>query len=115
MKKLTSIFLILCMLFSLAGCGAASKETAEEESVSEEAEEGTGTRTIVDLVGNEVVLPETIETVAIASVWPLAPRVHYGLRHGEAGWPGPGNHPVRRQFRPDEDRSGGGQHFLRLQ
>lgn len=73
MKKLTSIFLILCMLFSLAGCGAASKETAEEESVSEEAEEGTGTRTIVDLVGNEVVLPETIETVAIASVWPLAP------------------------------------------
>ena len=55
MKKLTSIFLILCMLFSLAGCGAASKETTEEETASEEAEEGTGTRTIVDLVGNEVV------------------------------------------------------------
>jgi iron complex transport system substrate-binding protein len=85
-KRLTAFILTLCMMFSLAACGssnaAGTQETAEPAAEETEApvaaeetastDNGDGTRTIIDQVGNEVVLPEKIERVVIASVWPLA-------------------------------------------
>lgn len=55
-KLLICILSIVMLVSSLSGC------SFEEEK----------TRTIVDQVGNEVVLPQKIERVVIASVWPLA-------------------------------------------
>lgn len=88
MKKLVSIILTGALVFNLAGCGNTNSTESVEESTTEsvvemtesavaEAESVTinsedGTRTIIDQVGNEVVLPEKIERVVIASVWPLA-------------------------------------------
>lgn len=86
MKKLLAMCLVLSMLTGIVGCGAAAEpqknggesevqtiqtDTAEE-STDNSSNEQTGTRTIIDQVGNEVVLPEKVERVVIASVWPLA-------------------------------------------
>ena len=64
-KKAISVALILTLAAGLfAGCGGqqqASEEAAEEK-----------TRIVVDQLGNEVELPEEIDRVVIASVWPLA-------------------------------------------
>ena len=48
------------------------KYLPEENEENSSSENSDGTRTIIDQVGNEVVLPEKIERVVIASVWPLA-------------------------------------------
>ena len=65
-KKAISIAVILTLVAGLfAGCGQSQQETAQ--SAEEEK-----TRVIVDQLDNEVVLPEKIERVVIASVWPLA-------------------------------------------
>ena len=65
-KKLTALMLCICMIAGMAGC----KASGTTENGANSTEEGT--RTIIDQVGNEVVLPEKIERVVIASVWPLA-------------------------------------------
>lgn len=49
----------------MAGCGKVSTSNTPQKQVEE-------TRTIVDQVGNTVVLPKEINRVVIASVWPLA-------------------------------------------
>ena len=71
-KKITALFISLCMVVGIAGCGSSDNQTEEETTQNTEETEGEGTRTIIDQVGNEVVLPEKIERVVIASVWPLA-------------------------------------------
>ncbi len=64
-KRLTAMLLCMCMMIvGVTGCSGT--DLREGENTAE------GTRTIVDQVGNEVVLPEKIERVVIASVWPLA-------------------------------------------
>ncbi len=58
----------------------ASEPAAETEKTTAESAEGDGnvtinpdgTRTVIDQVGNAVTLPEKIDRVVIASVWPLA-------------------------------------------
>ncbi len=91
LKRLTATILSICMMASIVGCGAAgangsadasgtaATEQADKETTTGDAADGEetasteeGTRTIIDQVGNEVVLPEKIERVVIASVWPLA-------------------------------------------
>ena len=86
-KKIIPIFLVLAMLIgTLSGCsmnqnqsGGTTTSASKEENTKDENEttttdtnEETTTRTIIDQVGNEVVLPEKVERVVIASVWPLA-------------------------------------------
>ena len=87
LKKLGTAILAAGMVFSVVGCGSA--EAATQQATSAEVETNTndevaneGTRTIVDQVGNEVVLPEKIERVVITSLWPL-PSV-YTLFQGSA-------------------------------
>lgn len=61
------------MLLSAVGCSSSGTENkADTKETTETTDNGDGTRTIIDQVGNEVVLPEKIERVVIASVWPLA-------------------------------------------
>ncbi len=71
-KKITALFISLCMVAGIAGCGSSDNQAEEETTQNTEETEEEGTRTIIDQVGNEVVLPEKIERVVIASVWPLA-------------------------------------------
>ncbi len=80
-KRVTALLLSVCMIISTVGCAkTASVDEVENTSTVEttasaveEKDTGEeGTRTIIDQVGNEVVLPEKIERVVIASVWPLA-------------------------------------------
>ena len=69
----------------LSGNVLASETETTAEAVSEagsETAESTGTRTIVDHTGAEVVLPEKIERVVISSILPL-PSV-YCLFRGSA-------------------------------
>ena len=64
-RKAVSIALILSLVAGIfAGCG--NQQQAVEESIEEK------TRIVVDQLGNEVELPEKIDRVVIASVWPLA-------------------------------------------
>ena len=81
LKRLAAAALMSGMILSAVGCGSANstkQETAQTETqANTETSENTevasseGTRTIVDQVGNEVVLPEKIERVVITSLWPL--------------------------------------------
>ncbi len=88
LKRLGITLLAAGMVVSVVGCGVADTtgkaESLEVEVVSTEGADATteGTRTIVDQVGNEVVLPEKIERVVITSLWPL-PSV-YTLFKGSA-------------------------------
>lgn len=59
MKKILSILLAVCLLVSLAGCGAAG-------TVSQK-----NTRTIVDQDGFEVALPEKVERIVVCDILPL--------------------------------------------
>ncbi len=68
LKKLTAIVLCVCMMTGLVGCASSASGSESKQSEKSEAK----TRTIVDQLGNEVVLPEKVERVVIASVWPLA-------------------------------------------
>ncbi len=64
-KKAISVALILTLAAGLfAGCGG------QQQVAEAPAEEKT--RIVVDQLGNEVELPEEIDRVVIASVWPLA-------------------------------------------
>ncbi len=66
-----SISCLLLTLFVMGLCGCAKKNEQVGHRGSSEVK-STATRTIVDQVGNTVYLPEKIERVVIASVWPLA-------------------------------------------
>ena len=86
-KKLAVVAMASAMALATVGCGAAdaSAQTETNTQATTEAtttEETSGERTIVDQVGNEVVLPEKIERVVITSLWPL-PSV-YTLFQGSA-------------------------------
>jgi iron complex transport system substrate-binding protein len=62
-KKLVSIVLVTCLsMMLMTGCGNTETQTITENE----------TRTIIDQLGNEVVLPKEVNRVVIASVWPLA-------------------------------------------
>ena len=79
-----SVSLIAASMF---GCGAFAEETETEtaanaETAAETVGENTGTRTIVDHTGAEVVLPTEIKRVVISSILPL-PSV-YCLFRGSA-------------------------------
>lgn len=65
-----SCLLLTCLLAGLAGC--AKKEAGSTVAGANKGTSQSATRTIVDQVGNTVHLPEKIERVVIASVWPLA-------------------------------------------
>ena len=86
LKRLTTVILAAGMVFSVVGCGSSEPVTqqssATETNTNEEVATSEGSRTIVDQVGNEVVLPEKIERVVITSLWPL-PSV-YTLFQGSA-------------------------------
>ena len=88
LKKLGTAVLATGMVFSVVGCGTAVPSAEQQPSVEagtnagEEVATNEGTRTIIDQVGNEVVLPEKIERVVITSLWPL-PSV-YTLFQGSA-------------------------------
>ncbi len=69
-KRIIALILCMCMVTGMVGCGSNSDGKSGKDSKTTETKEGT--RTIVDQLGNEVVLPEKIERVVIASVWPLA-------------------------------------------
>ena len=76
-KRIAALAVGAVLMLGAAGCSGVTteNESAEEQITSENTESvdnGDGTRTIIDQVGNEVVLPEKIERVVIASVWPLA-------------------------------------------
>ena len=76
-KRIKALAVGAVLMLGAAGCSGVTteNESAEEQKTSENTESvdnGDGTRTIIDQVGNEVVLPEKIERVVIASVWPLA-------------------------------------------
>ena len=76
-KRIAALAVGAVLMLGAAGCSGVTteNESAEEQKTSENTESvdnGDGTRTIIDQVGNEVVLPEKIERVVIASVWPLA-------------------------------------------
>ena len=73
-----ALALSLTFAFSTAAFAESSTEAASEAG----SEESTGTRTIVDHTGAEVVLPEKIERVVISSILPL-PSV-YCLFRGSA-------------------------------
>jgi iron complex transport system substrate-binding protein len=62
MKRIISVTVSLC-LFCLLFLGGRRAENNRE---------GVKNRTIIDQMGNEVTIPETVERVVIASVWPLA-------------------------------------------
>lgn len=66
LKKVSNKILVavLAASFLLSSCAKKPASNAAEPA-------GGGTRTIVDQVGNTVVLPEKINRVVIASVWPL--------------------------------------------
>lgn len=80
MKRVIAMLLSLCMVVGIIGCGTdtgqedspkmTETKTGEQESTA--AKNEAGTRMIIDQVGNEVILPEKVERVVIASVWPLA-------------------------------------------
>ena len=77
-----SVSLIAASMF---GCGAFAEETetaTDVETAAETVGESTGTRTIVDHTGAEVVLPTEIKRVVISSILPL-PSV-YCLFRGSA-------------------------------
>ena len=74
MKKFISLALALTMLFSMTACGGTSapSETPSEAPVSEASaeetkeaasEESTGTRTVVDMLGREVEVPNEINSI----------------------------------------------------
>ena len=80
LKRLSVAILAAGFAYSLVGCGTTTQTNAEV--VADENTKTEGTRTIIDQVGNEVVLPEKIERVVITSLWPL-PSV-YTLFQGSA-------------------------------
>ncbi len=65
-----SYLLLTFMVAGLAGC--AKKEAGSAVGGADKGTSQSATRTIVDQVGHTVHLPEKIERVVIASVWPLA-------------------------------------------
>lgn len=74
-KRLAAVIISAVTAFGAIGCSQTSSQSepaAEETEENDSSENSDGTRTIIDQVGNEVVLPEKIERVVIASVWPLA-------------------------------------------
>ena len=73
-KPLTLLLTLAMTLALLTGCGGGggtqnTGSGAADPTPSQTQEEQTGTRTITDLSGNEVVLPEVVEHIAFTS-WP---------------------------------------------
>ena len=63
MKKILSLLLVLAMCMSiLAGCSGGEEKEANAD---------TGTRVVVDHFGNEVEIPNNIETIATTSITPM--------------------------------------------
>ena len=65
-----SCLLLTCLLAGLVSC--TKKDSSAAGAATSSVGKAALTRTIVDQVGNTVHLPEKIERVVIASVWPLA-------------------------------------------
>lgn len=79
MKKLLSLFLVICMgLCTLAGCsaknnpsdGIKSTETAQNQTnMSSESKSDNETHAITDSIGREVELPSVISTAVVANAY----------------------------------------------
>lgn len=65
-RKFTALFLVLMLLFAITGCSEGNDTPSTSPSESEETGEAD-TRTITDMLGREVEIPKTIETVAAIS------------------------------------------------
>ena len=61
--KITALLLAVMLIFTIAGCSSETDTPSDSPSASDETGE-TGKRTITDMAGREVEIPETIETVA---------------------------------------------------
>ncbi len=73
--KALGCLVLTCFVAGLAGCAKKDARTAGQAGSASAASAGAdkgASRTIVDQVGHTVQLPEKIERVVIASVWPLA-------------------------------------------
>ncbi|MFB0972514.1 MAG: ABC transporter substrate-binding protein, partial [Neofamilia sp.] len=96
MKKLIFIFLVMIMVLPSSACGVNSSQTAKEasedvkeevveevavEEAEEKLEEESGTRIIMDQLGNEVEIPNKIERIAIHRLLPL-PSVYAAYKGG---------------------------------
>ena len=70
-KRVLSMSLVICMsILMMAGCGQpkTSDTSKSNTSVAQEGE----TRTIVDQLGNTVVLPKEVNRVVIASAFSIS-------------------------------------------
>lgn len=68
--KTMSCLALICLIAGLVSC--TKKDSSAAGAAASSVGKAALTRTIVDQVGNTVHLPEKIERVVIASVWPLA-------------------------------------------
>lgn len=72
MKKLSMIFMSLCMFAGvLTGCGSTAEKVQDQGATNEVAKNQTGTHEVVDHLGETVNLPNEIERVAIVQLLPL--------------------------------------------
>mgnify|MGYP001282092859 CR=1 FL=1 len=60
--KITALFLAFMLMFTVAGCTSGTDESSPSPSTAD-GEGKAGTRTITDMLGREVEIPETIENV----------------------------------------------------
>ena len=71
-KKLLIVGLMFFLILGTFGCQSPAEEENISDGESKDTVQTEGSRTIIDQMGHEVVLPEKVERVVIASVWPLA-------------------------------------------
>lgn len=71
-KKLLIVGLMFFLILGTFGCQSPVEEENISDGESKDTVQTEGSRTIIDQMGHEVVLPEKVERVVIASVWPLA-------------------------------------------
>lgn len=87
LKKLTAVLLILALALTLCACGQQAPDAQPANTQAPETEPEAGTRTVVDALGREVEIPETVERIV-----PLGntPRmiVYLGLRDRVVGFSG---------------------------
>lgn len=60
--KITALFLAFMLMFTVAGCTSGTDESSPSPSTAD-GDGKAGTRTITDMLGREVEIPETIENV----------------------------------------------------
>ncbi|MCR5727339.1 MAG: ABC transporter substrate-binding protein [Lachnospiraceae bacterium] len=73
MKKVLSLILVLAMTLSLAACSSIREDIKPSEAPSEETKlDPNGTHTVTDHAGNQVEVPNTINHIVVADIYPMA-------------------------------------------